>query len=195
MPACDRRARSARGRATSVSSATTARRWTSNGLKSAPKSRATSASRASSSSTKTWWYFRHSSPSHCTVSVSGATTRQRSARPRADEAVQDQAGLDRLAEADLVGEQPAHGVGGGRALGHVELVGEEPDAPAEERAEAVGLAQRGEVQRVEAEGEVLDGVDVPAARRSTRSDRGVGRPGVVGGERHEGRRVARPGAA
>ena len=24
--------------------------------------------------TKTWWYFRHSSPSHCTVSVSGATT-------------------------------------------------------------------------------------------------------------------------
>ena len=38
-------ARVRRGRATSVSSATTAWRWTSNGLKSAPKSRATSASR------------------------------------------------------------------------------------------------------------------------------------------------------
>ncbi len=70
-----------RGCATSVSSAITARRWTSNGLKPGPWSRATSASRASSSSTKTWWYLRHSSPSHWTVSVSGATTRQRSARP------------------------------------------------------------------------------------------------------------------
>ena len=36
--------------------------------------------------------------------------------PGADEAVQDQAGLDRLAEADLVGEQPAHRVGGGGPL-------------------------------------------------------------------------------
>ena len=80
MPACAARAVSS-GRATSVSRAITARRWTSNGLKSGPWSRATSASRASSSSTKTWWYFRHSSPSHCTVSVSGATTRHRSARP------------------------------------------------------------------------------------------------------------------
>ena len=66
------------GRSTSVSSATTARRWTSNGLKPAPKSRATSARRGASSSVNTWWYLRHSSPSHCTVSVSGATTRQRS---------------------------------------------------------------------------------------------------------------------
>ena len=80
MPAWAARAVSS-GRATSVSRATTARRWTSNGLKSGPWSRATSASRASSSSTKTWWYFLHSSPSHCTVSVSGATTRHRSARP------------------------------------------------------------------------------------------------------------------
>ena len=68
----------------------------------------------------------------------------RASRP--DEAAQDEAGLDRLAEADLVGQEPAHGVGGGRALGRVELVGEEADAAAEEGAEALGLAQRGEVQ-------------------------------------------------
>ena len=80
MPASTARAVRS-GRATSVSRAITARRWTSKGLKSGPWSRATSASRASSSSTNTWWYFRKSSPSHCTVSVSGATTRHRSARP------------------------------------------------------------------------------------------------------------------
>ncbi len=80
MPASTARAVSW-GRATSVSRAITARRWTSKGLKSGPWSRTTSASRASSSSTKTWWYFRQSSPSHWTVSVSGATTRHRSARP------------------------------------------------------------------------------------------------------------------
>ena len=42
------------GRSTSVSSAITARRWTSNGLKPAPKSRATSARRGASSSVNTW---------------------------------------------------------------------------------------------------------------------------------------------
>ena len=69
------------GRSISISSAITARRCTSNGLKSAPKSRATSARRGESSSVKTWWYFRQSSPSHWTVSASGATTRQRSTFP------------------------------------------------------------------------------------------------------------------
>ena len=69
------------GRSISISSAITARRCRSNGLKSAPKSRATSARRCASSSVNTWWYFRHSSPSHCTVSASGATTRQRSTLP------------------------------------------------------------------------------------------------------------------
>ncbi len=79
--------------------------------------------------------------------------------PRAHEAAQHQAGLDRLAEADLVGEQPAHGVAPRRALGRVKLVGEEPDPSAQERAEAVRLAERREVERVQAEREVLDGVE------------------------------------
>ena len=69
------------GRSISISSAITPRRCTSNGLKPSPKSRFTSASRGASSSVNTWWYLRHSSPSHCTVSESGATTRQRSTRP------------------------------------------------------------------------------------------------------------------
>ena len=53
-----------------------------------------------------------------------------------EEAVEDQAGLDRLAQAHLVGQQPAHGIAVAGALGDVELVGEELDAPAEERAQA-----------------------------------------------------------
>ena len=63
--------------------------------------------------------------------------------------VEDQAGLDRLAEPHLVGQQPAHGSAPAGALGGVELVGEELDAAAQERAEAVGLAQAGEAQAVE----------------------------------------------
>ena len=46
------------------------------------------------------------------------------------------------------------------ALGHVELVGEEPDAAAQERAEAFRLAGRGQVERVEAQREVLDRIQV-----------------------------------
>ena len=46
---------------------------------------------------------------------------------------QDEAGLDGLAEADLVGEQPAHRHAGGGALGDVQLVREQPHASAEER--------------------------------------------------------------
>ena len=57
----------------------------------------------------------------------------------AQQAGQDEAGLDGLAEADLVGQEPAHRIGGGRALGHVELVREELDASAQERAQAARL--------------------------------------------------------
>jgi hypothetical protein len=53
----------------------------SNALKPSPKSRDTSARRSESSSVNTWWYFRHNSPNHCTVSVSGATTRHRVTLP------------------------------------------------------------------------------------------------------------------
>ena len=96
------------GRSTSVSSAMTARRWTSNGLKPAPKSRATSARRGASSSVNTWWYLRHSSPSHCTVSASGATTRQRSICRVCSRRFMISAASMVLPRPDLVGEQPAH---------------------------------------------------------------------------------------
>ena len=109
---------------------------------------------------------------------------------RPDESAQDEAGLDRLAEPHLVGQQPAHGVGGGGALGGVELVGEEADPPAEEGAEALGLAQRGEVQPVEAQGQVFDGVDVSGGQALDEVGARVGRPDVVGREPHEGRCVA-----
>ena len=61
--------------------------------------------------------------------------------PGVHEPIQDERGLDGLSEADLVGEQPAHGIAGARPLRDVELVREEPDASAEERAQAVGFAK------------------------------------------------------
>ncbi len=71
-----------------------------------------------------------------------------------DEAAQHQAGLDRLAEADLVGEEPAHRVGRGRPLRRVELVREEPDPPAQERSRGRSPrgARRGGARRAAAPG-------------------------------------------
>jgi RNA polymerase sigma-70 factor (ECF subfamily) len=83
--------------------------------------------------------------------------------------VQDQAGLDGLAQSDLVGQQPADRVGAGGRLGHVKLVRKEPDAPTEEGAQAVRLAHGSQVQGVQPQGEGVQGVDVtvgqPVAQR------------------------------
>ena len=166
-------------------------------MKSAPKSRATSASRGASSSVNTWWYLRHSSPSHCTVSASGATTRQRSTLPGVHEPIEDERRFDRLAEADFVGEQPAHRIAGGRALRDVELVRKQPDAAAEERAQAVGLAKREEAQDVQADQEVLDVVEIaqrePIEERAFELQRPqlVGRAGAPVGQPHLPVRAAR----
>ena len=77
---------------------------------------------------------------------------------------EDQAGLDGLAEPHLVGQQPAHRIGGAGPLGGVELVGEEADAAAQEGAQAARLAQLQQAQAVEAVLPVLEAVD-PAARQ------------------------------
>ena len=105
---------------------------------------------------------------------------------RAHQAVQDEAGLDRLAQADLVREEPAHGVGGARALRGVELVREEPDAAAEERAQAARLAQGGEVQRVQADREVLERVDRAGGETLDEGGRGVERLRILVRHRHQG---------
>ena len=76
------------------------------------------------------------------------------------EPIQDQRRLDGLPEADLVGEQPAHRIAGARPLRDVELVREEPDASAEEGAQAVGFAKRQEVQDIEAGHEILDLIEI-----------------------------------
>ena len=96
------------------------------------------------------------------------------------EAAQDQARLDGLAEAHLVGEEPPHRVGRARARGRVELVGEEPDATAEEGAEALRFAPLEEVQRVEAVREVLDGVEVARGEPLDEVVARVDRPEVRG---------------
>ena len=148
------------GRATSVSSAITARRWTSNGLKSGPWSRATSSEPRLVEQDEDLVVLAPQLAQPLHGQRLGGDDQAALGAPRAQQAAQDQAGLDRLAEADLVGEQPAHRVAGRGALGGVELVGEEADAAAEKRAEPAGLAQRQQVQRVEAVGEVLERVEV-----------------------------------
>ena len=52
------------------------------------------------------------------------------------------------------------GIARGRALGDVQLMREQPDASAEERSEAAGLASREQVQDVEPRQEVFGLVDV-----------------------------------
>ena len=78
------------------------------------------------------------------------------------EAIQDQRRLNRLSEADFVGEEPPNRIGRARALRDVELVREEANAPAKEDAEAVGFAQGQQMKDVEARPEVLDLVEVAA---------------------------------
>ena len=79
---------------------------------------------------------------------------------RVQQPVHDQRGFDGLAQPDFVGEQPPHRHPRGRALRDVQLMREQPDAPAEERAEAARLARREQVQDVESRQEVFGVVDV-----------------------------------
>ena len=98
--------------------------------------------------------------------------------PGANQAIQDQAGLDGLAHADLVGEQPAHRVLARGALGDVKLVGVEPDASAQEGAEARGLTKLEEAQGRQPVGEVGRAVDLAAGQPLEEATFEVDRPQV-----------------
>jgi hypothetical protein len=111
--------------------------------------------------------------------------------PRADEVVGDQTGLDRLAEAHLVGEQPAHRVLPRRLEGDVQLVREQADATSEERADVVGRTRRRQVHRVEPDREGVERADVAEGEPLDRGIVGRGELALV--PRHEGvRRGAEP---
>ncbi len=97
----------------------------------------------------------------------------------AHQVVEDQAGLDGLAQADLVGQQPAHGVGARGALGHVELVGEQVDPAAEKRPQAVSLAQRRQVQRVQPQREGLEAGHLARGQPLGQRVSGIERPQLV----------------
>jgi len=105
---------------------------------------------------------------------------------RAHEAVQDEAGLDGLAQADLVREEPAHGIGGAGPLRGVELMREEADAAPEERAQAARLTQGREVQRVQADREVRQRVDRARGEALDEGGRGVEWPRILLGHGHQG---------
>jgi hypothetical protein len=53
----------------------------------------------------------------------------------------DQRGLDGLAQAHFIGEQPPHRQPRRRAFGDVQLMREQPDPPTQERSEAARLAR------------------------------------------------------
>ncbi len=101
---------------------------------------------------------------------------------RMQQPVHDQCGLDRLAEPDFVGEQPAHRHARGRVLRDVQLMREQPDPPAEERSEAARFADREQVQDVEPRHEVFvrgRRRPLPAARAATgRADATAPPPGT-----------------
>ena len=78
-----------------------------------------------------------------------------------EEAIEDQAGLDGLAQPDLIRQQPAHRIAVAGALGGVELVGEELDASAEEGAQSAGLAEPLEPKPIQPVDEVVVAVHLP----------------------------------
>ena len=80
--------------------------------------------------------------------------------PGMHQPVEDERRFDGLAEPDFVGEEPAHRIAGGRAFRDMELVGEEPDAPAEKRSKTVGIAYFEEVQEVQPVQKILDVVEI-----------------------------------
>ena len=89
---------------------------------------------------------------------------------RVQQPVHDQRGFDGLAEADFVGEQPAHRHPRGRMFRDVQLMREQPDSPAEERSEAARFTRREQVQDVESRHEVFGARRCrppPAARAAT----------------------------
>ena len=156
-----------------------ARRCASNGLKPSPCSFATSSRRRRSRRTNVWWNFRVelAEPLH---RQSRGRDDERAVRPvRPEKAREDETGLDRLAEADLVREEPADRIARRRPLGHVQLVRKDADAPAEERSESAGLADLREEEAVHA---------VAKRRRAVRLQRAEAVDRVVGGrERPEER--------
>ena len=77
-----------------------------------------------------------------------------------DQPIQDERRFDGLAEADFVGQQPAHGIGGAGALGDVQLMREQAHASAQERPQAVGFANGQQVQDVHPRHEVVHVVQV-----------------------------------
>ena len=148
------------GRLTSVSSASTARRWTSKGLNPAPKSRATSARRGAIQQRE-----------HLVVLAPQLAEPLHRQRLRHDDQaaldvlgveqpIHDQRRFDRLAQPDLVGQQPSHRHPCGRAFGDMQLVREQPHTAAEKRAKAAGFTRRQEAQDVEPREDVRGVVDL-----------------------------------
>ncbi len=65
------------------------------------------------------------------------------------EPIEDEGGLDGLSESHFIGEQPAHRLYRGRALGDIELMRKQPDASSKKRAQPIGLAKREELQDIQ----------------------------------------------
>ena len=131
---------------------------------------------------KTWWYLRHSSPSHWTVRVSGATTRQRSTRPECTSRF-------RIRQASMVLPRPTSSASSQRT-GSAAVArsatwswcGKSRMRPPRKEPRPSGLAQRQEVQDVEAVREVRAGSRSPGGEALDERAFEIERPQLVGGD-------------
>jgi len=80
--------------------------------------------------------------------------------PGVHQPIQDQRGLDCFSKADFVGEQPTYGNAGARALSDMQLMREESDASAQKGAQAIGFAERPEVEDVQADDEIFEVIEI-----------------------------------
>ena len=110
--------------------------------------------------------------------------------PGVHQAVQDQAASTVLPSPTSSASSQRTGIRRAGALRDVQLVGEQPDAAAEKRAQAVGLAQREQVEGVEPDQEIVDAVHVAERqaieKRALELDRPqrVSRYGLTVGQPH-----------
>ncbi len=116
-------------------------------------------------------------------------------RLRVQQPVHDERGLDGLAQPHLVGEEPPHGHPRRRALRDVQLMREQPDAPAEKRAQAARLPRREQVQDIESRQKVFGVVDFTCRQPFEQRPVAPVRIGRLGHERVARRREPESGSA
>ena len=109
------------------------------GLTPKPRNRRNSATRSRSMIVKASPNLASSSSCHCNVIDGGAATSVKSMRRRSSSSRENEPGLDRLSESDIVGDQQIDAGQPERLAQRQELIGIEPDAGAKRRLQQVAI--------------------------------------------------------